>query len=95
MAKLAASEAATAIAHQVSPSIDISDTQHAERAILLSQNGCLGKVGCNLLDYLKKPNHHQPASAIGVGLFSTATLLDFWGGGVCAGIYAGLWQLYD
>lgn len=89
MAKLAASEAATAIAHQVSPSIDISDTQHAERAILLSQNGCLGKVGCNLLDYLKKKtNHHQPASAIGVGLFSTATLR------VCAGIYAGLWQLY-
>lgn len=50
MAKLAASEAATAIAHQVTPSLDISAAQHAEREFVLLQNRCLGKVGWNLLD---------------------------------------------
>lgn len=60
MAKLAASEAATAIAHQVTTSIDISDTQHAEREFVLLHK-CLGKVAWSLLDFfLKKKTKTKP-----------------------------------
>lgn len=58
MAKLAASEAATAIAHQVTTSVEISDTQHAEREFVVSHK-YLGKVGWNLLDFVFKETN-QP-----------------------------------
>jgi len=47
MAKLAASEAATAIAHQVT-SFDTTDTRYAERDFVILPfvtHKCLGKVG--------------------------------------------------
>lgn len=79
MAKLAASEAATAIAHQVTTSIDISDTQHAEREFVLLHK-CLGKAAWNLLDFFLKKKQ-KPNQPVWLRLVSTAVLLDCGGCG--------------
>lgn len=52
MAKLAASEAATAIAHQVITSIDISNIQHAESESALSHQQVLGEGGLEFIIFI-------------------------------------------